>query len=218
MLSIIISIIIYLFVIVFLSYLGYKRTRNVEDYLIAGRRIHPFVMALSYGATFISTSAIVGFGGAAAQPGMGLLWLTFFNFFVGIFIAFVFFGKRTRRMGKNLNSKTFPEFLGLRYKSRFMQVFAGIVIFLFMQIYISAVLKGGVDFIQGYFGIPFEISLLFFSVIVAIYVLMGGLKGIMYAYAFQGSIMFAGMTFPDAIYLCKTWRCYISPSAAYAII
>jgi SSS family solute:Na+ symporter len=195
MLPIIITIIVYLFAIVFLSYLGYKRTHNVEDYLIAGRKIHPFVMAMSYGATFISTSAIIGFGGAAGQFGMGLLWLTFLNIFMGIFIAFVFFGKRTRKMGKNLNSNTFPELLGLRYKSRFMQMFAGIIIFLFMPIYISAVLKGGVDFIQGYFGIPFEISLLFFSAIVALYVLMGGLKGIMYTDAFQGSVMFAGMTF-----------------------
>ena len=52
-------------------------------------------MAMSYGATFASTSAIVGFGGNAGLFGMGLLWLTFFNIFVGIFIAFVFYGKRT---------------------------------------------------------------------------------------------------------------------------
>ena len=195
MLPTIISIVIYLFIIAYLSYMGYKRTNNVRDYLIAGRKIHPFVMALSYGATFISTSAIVGFGGAAGQFGMGLLWLTFLNIFMGIFVAFVFFGKRTRKMGQNLDSNTFPELLGLRYKSKFIQIFAGIIIFLFMPIYISAVLKGGVDFIQNYFGIPFEVSLLFFSIIVAIYVLMGGLKGIMYTDAFQGSIMFVGMAF-----------------------
>lgn len=32
-------------------------------------------MALSYGATFISASAIVGFGGVAATFGMGIQWL-----------------------------------------------------------------------------------------------------------------------------------------------
>jgi len=188
-------IIIYLFIIAFLGYLGFKRTKTSADYLVAGRQIHPLVMALSYGATFISTSAIIGFGGAAGQLGMGLLWLTFLNIFVGIFVAFLFFGKRTRQMGHNLDAHTFPELLGLRYNSKFMQGFAGIIIFLFMPIYAASVLKGGVDFIQSYFGISYQVSLLFFVAIVAIYVFMGGLKGVMYTDAFQGLIMFVGMVF-----------------------
>ena len=191
----IVIVLIYLFITAFLGYLGFKRTKTSADYLVAGRQIHPLVMALSYGATFISTSAIVGFGGAAGQLGMGLLWLTFLNIFVGIFIAFIVFGKRTRQMGHNLNAHTFPELLGLRYESKFMQGFAGVIIFLFMPIYSAAVLKGGVDFIQSYFGIPFQVSLLFFVAIVAVYVFMGGLKGVMYADAFQGLIMFVGMVF-----------------------
>ncbi len=110
-------IIVYLLIVAFLGYLGYRRTHGASDYLLAGREIHPFVMALSYGSTFISTSAIVGFGGAAGVFGMGLLWLTVLNIFVGIFIAFVFFGKRTRKMGYHLDAHTFPEFLGRRYQS-----------------------------------------------------------------------------------------------------
>ena len=100
-------------------------------------------MALSYGATFISTSAIVGFGGAAGQFGMGVLWLTFLNIFAGIFIAFVVFGKRTRKIGRNLDAHTFPELLGLRFRSRFIQGFAGSIILVFMPIYAASVIKGG---------------------------------------------------------------------------
>jgi SSS family solute:Na+ symporter len=81
-----IIILIYLFITAFLGYMGYKRTKTSADYLVAGRQTNPLIMALSYGATFISTSAIIGFGGAAGQLGMGLLWLTFLNIFVGIFI------------------------------------------------------------------------------------------------------------------------------------
>lgn len=190
-----IIILIYLFIVAYLAYLGYKGTKTSADYLVAGRQIHPLIMALSYGATFISTSAIVGFGGAAGQLGMGLLWLTFLNIFVGIFVAFVVFGKRTRKMGHNLDAHTFPELLGRRYDSKFIQGFAGIIIFIFMPIYAAAVVKGGADFIQSYFGIPYQVSLLFFVAIVAIYVWMGGLKGVMYTDAFQGLVMFAGMAF-----------------------
>ncbi len=53
----------YLAITVALGYLGYRQTKTSEDYLLAGRKRHPMVIALSYGATFISTSAIIGFGG-----------------------------------------------------------------------------------------------------------------------------------------------------------
>jgi SSS family solute:Na+ symporter len=191
----IIVVLIYLFVITYLGYLGYKHTKSSEDYLIGGRKIHPLIMALSYGSTFISTSAIVGFGGAAGTLGMGLLWLTFLNIFMGIFIAFIVFGKRTRQMGHNLDAHTFPELLGMRFNSKFIQGFAGGIIFLFMPIYAAAVLKGGSDYIQSHFGISYEVSLFFFAAIVAIYVWMGGIKGVMYTETFQGAIMFIGMIF-----------------------
>ncbi len=189
----IIVVLIYLFLVVFLGWLGYMRTKSATDYLIAGRTIHPFVMAMSYGATFISTSAIVGFGGAAGLFGMSLLWLTFLNIFVGIFIAFVFLAPKARKMGHNLDAHTFPEFLGKRYQSKFIQVFAGIVIFLFIPLYAAAVLIGGCLFIETQFGIPYNVALLVFSIIIAAYVVMGGLKGVMYSDALQGTIMFVGM-------------------------
>ena len=189
----IVVVLIYLFMVIFLGWLGFKQTKSAADYLIAGREVHPFVMAMSYGATFISTSAIVGFGGVAGLFGMSLLWLTFFNIFVGIFIAFVFLAPRARRMGHHLDAHTFPEFLGRRFQSKFLQVFSGVVIFLFIPLYAAAVLIGGCVYISNQFGISYEAAVLIFSVIIAAYVVVGGLKGVMYSDALQGTIMFLGM-------------------------
>jgi SSS family solute:Na+ symporter len=190
-----IVVVIYLFVIGYLGYYGYRRTKNALDYLVAGRNIHPFIMALSYGATFISTSAIVGFGGAAGLFGMGLLWLTFLNIFMGIIIAFIVFGKRCRKMGHNLDAHTFPELLGRRYQSTFVQGFGGLIIFLFMPLYAAAVLIGAARFIETTFPnyINYNVALLIYTLIICAYVLAGGLKGVMYTDALQGGIMFVGM-------------------------
>ncbi|MDI9431657.1 MAG: sodium:solute symporter family protein [Planctomycetota bacterium] len=189
----ILVVLLYLLLVVFLGWLGYTRTKTAADYLVAGRKTHPFVMAMSYGATFISTSAIVGFGGVAGLFGMSVLWLTFCNIFVGIFIAFVLLAPAARRMGHRLDAHTFPELLARRFDSRFIQVFAGLVIFLFIPLYAAAVLIGGCEFISTQFGIDYNVALLVFSVIIAAYVVMGGLKGVMYSDALQGSIMFVGM-------------------------
>ena len=189
----IVLVIVYLMVTGYLGYLGYRQTKTAADYLVAGRSANPVVMALSYGATFISTSAIVGFGGVAASFGMGLLWLTVLNISVGIFIAFVFLGNPTRRMGHHLDAHTFPELIAKRYNSRFLQVVCALIIFCFMPLYAMAVMVGGAEFIGPIFHISYDSALYIFAVIVAAYVIAGGLKGVMLTDALQGGIMLIGM-------------------------
>lgn len=188
-----IIIIIYLALVIYAGYVAWRRTKTADDYMVAGRETHPFIMALSYGATFISTAAIVGFGGTAGVYGMGLLWLTFLNILVGIFIAFVFFGKRTRKIGHNLGALTFPEFLSKRFDSKFIQYFSGAVIFLGMPLYASVVLIGMARFVETSLSIDYNIALIVLALIVALYVIFGGIRGVMYTDALQGSIMFGGM-------------------------
>jgi SSS family solute:Na+ symporter len=183
----------YTLIIAYLGWLGYKKTRTAADYLVGGREIHPVLMALAYGSTFISTSAIVGFGGAAGLFGMGLLWLTFLNIFFGIFIAFVVFGRATRRIGAQLDAHTFPELLGRRFESRFIQGFAGFVIAILMPLYAAAVMIGGARFVEVQLKLDYALALFIFAVVVAAYVFFGGLKGVIYTDAFQGGLMFIGM-------------------------
>ena len=146
----------YLLSLVYLGFLGYKKTTNTSDYLVGGRQMNPIVMALSYGATFISASAIVGFGGVAAAFGMGIQWLCFLNMFIGVVIAFIFFGLRTRRMGAKLNVSTIPQLLGRHFRSRNIQVFIAAVIFVGMPLYAAVVMKGGAVFIEQIFQIDFK--------------------------------------------------------------
>jgi SSS family solute:Na+ symporter len=186
-------LIVYLLAVGYLGYQGYRQTKTASDYLVAGRNANPVVMALSYGATFISTSAIVGFGGAAANLGMGVLWLTVLNIFVGIFIAFVVLGNPTRRMGHHLDAHTFPELMGKRYDSRAIQLICALIIFCLMPLYAMAVMIGGAEFIGPIFHISYDAALYLFAAIVAAYVIAGGIKGVMLTDALQGAIMLLGM-------------------------
>lgn len=205
-------VVIYLIITGILGYIGFRGSKTTTDYLLGGRKIHPMIMALSYGATFISTSAIVGFGGAAAVYGMGILWLTFLNIFFGIFIAFVFFGLRTRKMGHNLDAHTFPELLAKRFDSKSLQLMCGALIFIAMPLYAGSVIIGGVNYVSTTLKINVDIALLFFVAIVAVYVIMGGMKGVMYTDAFQGSLMFLGMVF----FLVYTYFILGGPGKAHA--
>ena len=190
-----IVVIIYMFLVAYLGYLGYKATKNASDYLLGGRNVNPVIMALSYGATFISASAIVGFGGIAATFGMGIQWLCLLNMFMGVVIAFIVFGRKTRKMGAEHNAKTFPQLLGMHYKSRAIQIFIASIIFIGMPLYAAVVMKGGAVFIEQMFDIDLHVALLAFTLIVAAYVISGGIKGVLYTDALQAVIMFVCMLF-----------------------
>ena len=192
-LTLLIVVVIYVVLVVWMGYLGYSRTKNSTDFLLGGRSINPIVMALSYGATFISTSAIVGFGGFSATFGMGIQWLCMLNMLTGVIIAFIFFGKRTRRLGAKHNARTFSQLLGFHYNSRHIQIFIATIIFIGMPMYAAVVMKGGAVFIEEIFHIDYNIALLIFTLVVAGYVISGGIKSVLYTDALQGVIMFLSM-------------------------
>jgi SSS family solute:Na+ symporter len=193
-------IVLYVGVIGYLGWRGFRKTHNSGDYLLAGRKTNPFVMAMSYGAAFISTSALVGFGGVAGQFGMGLLWLVFMNIAIGVVVAFIFFGRRTRSIGAALGANTFPDFIGKRFRSNGLKIFIAAIIFLFIPLYSSVVLIGGARFLEEVMSLPYAWALGIFALVVAIYVIFGGLKGVMYVDALMGTVMICGMLL--LLFLC----------------
>ncbi len=186
--------VVYLAILVGLGYLGYKRTKGADDFMLAGRKVHPALIALSYGATFISTAAIIGFGGQASKLGLGLMWLVFMNIALGIFIAFIVFGKRTRAVGSRLQARTFPDLLGKVYNSKFLRYASAIIIVIGMPLYTSAVMIGAARFIEISFAIDYNTVLFAFAAVTALYVIIGGLLAVIYTDSFQAVLMIIGMT------------------------
>jgi SSS family solute:Na+ symporter len=180
-------------VFVFLGYLGYKKTKTAEDYYVAGRKMGPIVIAFSYGATFISAVALIGFSGIASIYGLSLLWLAFLNIFIGVLIAFIFYGFRTRKMGISLKAVTLPEMLGNRFNSKKLQASSGLIIAVFMIFYTTAVFLAISSLFEVTFGIPYWACVVIFTFVVGIYLVVGGLYAVMWTHAIQGILMLVGM-------------------------
>jgi len=180
-----------------LGYYGYKNTRNSEQFMLGRNKTSPVIIALSYGATFLSASAIIGFGGQAAVHGMSILWLCFLNLFIGLVVAFVVFGPRTRKLGTKLGASTFADLLGKIYRSKGIRAFTAILIIVMMPIYCAAVLKGAVNSLSVITGLTqyYDVVLVVLALVVALYVVYGGIIAVMYNDALQAAIMFIGMAF-----------------------
>ncbi len=190
-----IMLVIFAVVTVLLGYFGYKNTKGNSDFLLGRSKTNPLIIGLSYGATFLSASAVIGFGGQAATHGLTVMWLCFLNLFVGLFVAFLVFGPRTRRIGKKLGAQTFADLLGKMYHSKGIRAFTAILIIVMMPIYCAAVLKGGVNSVAVITGLTdyYDAILVILSIIVGVYVVYGGIIAVMYNDALQAGVMFAGM-------------------------
>ena len=178
---------------IYLGWRGYKSTKNNDEFLVGRRKMSPLIIALSYGATFLSTSAIVGFGGMSAKYGLVMIWLMVLCILVGTIIAFAVFGKRTRRIGRELGAFSFPDMMGKIFKSKSIRTFNAALILVGMPIYCAAVLVGGVNFISVTIDVNRDIVLIALSLVVALYVTYGGIIAVMYNDALQAAIMFIGM-------------------------
>lgn len=188
-------VVVFAVVTVALGIYGYRNTKDNNEFLLGRNKTSPLIIGLSYGATFLSASAVVGFGGQSATHGLTVMWLCFLNLFVGLLVAFVVFGPRTRRVGRKLGASTFADLLGKMYDSKGIRGFTAVLIIIFMPIYCAAVLKGGVNSVAVLTGLTdyYDVILIVISVIVGLYVIFGGIIAVMYNDALQAGIMFVGM-------------------------
>ena len=117
-----------------------------------------------YLATFLDGPALVGLSDYCSRH----------------FCFVCLFGARTRAMGCRMQAHTFPELLSKGYDSRFLHIFAAIVILIFMPLYTPVVSMGAAKVIEITFQVRYDVALFMFCSIVPLYVTMGGFKGVMY--------------------------------------
>ena len=190
-------------VTIVLGLYGYRNTKRNQHFLLGRNKATSALIALSYGATFLSTSAIIGFGGQAATHGLTLLWLCFLNLALGLLVPFIIFAPRVRKIGRALGASTFADLLGKIYKSKGIRLFTALLVIIMMPIYAAAVLKGGVNALAVTTGMMdmYDIILIIVAIIVGLYVVYGGIIAVMYNDVLQAAVMLVGMIIIFAVTL-----------------
>ena len=97
--------------------------------------------------------------------------------FLGIFIAFVVFGKRTRAMGHKLGAHL-PRIHRPALRVEVPPFASAALIFIGMPLYAGAVMLGGVSFLTVAARLVAKHGAADVVVIVGLYVMMGGMKGV----------------------------------------
>jgi len=183
----------YLILLVVMGVLMGRRTRNAEDFYIGGRQVGPWVTAFSFVAAYFSSVVIVGGGAFGYRFGMSTLWVGASNVLIGCTLAWIVLGRRLWQFTKRLDTMTIPGFIGKRYGARDAEVFAAIIIFIFMIVYNVSVLVGMGKIMEGLMGIPYTSGVLVAGLIILIYVSIGGYLAVVWTSFVQAWIMIFGL-------------------------
>ncbi len=171
-----------------------RHATNVNDFVLGGRGVGPWLTAFAYGTSYFSAVVFIGYAGQFGwKYGLASTWIGIGNALIGSLLAWVILGRRTRVMSKHLYSATMPEFFGSRFHSQGMKIAASLIIFVFLIPYTASVYNGLSRLFGMAFDIPYSVCVMGMAVLTAVYVILGGYMATAINDFIQGIIMLAGI-------------------------
>ena len=117
-LGIVIAIVVYLAGLLVMGATFAKENHTVGDYYLGGRKLGPFVTAMSAEASDMSSWLLMGLPGIAYASGICDVFWTALGLGIGTYLNWLFVAKRLRNYSEKNNSVTIPDFFEHRFRDR----------------------------------------------------------------------------------------------------
>ncbi|WP_294376743.1 sodium/proline symporter PutP [uncultured Clostridium sp.] len=184
---------LYLFVMLLIGWYFYKKTKNLSDYTLGGRKLGYWGTSISAQASDMSGWLLLGLPGAAFLSGLsGSVWMAG-GLAIGTYLNWRIIAKKLRvDTQKYSNSITIPSYLENRFgdKSRILKVASSIFIILFFLPYTASGFVSGGKLFTTVFGTPYIVSVIICAIVVVSYTYLGGFMAVCYTDIIQGLMMF----------------------------
>lgn len=171
-----------------------KKATNVNDFVLGGRSVGPWVTAFAFGTSYFSSVVFVGYAGQFGwKYGLASTWIGLGNALIGSLLAWVVLGRRTRVMSQKLESATMPDFFGKRFDSKALKLAASAIVFVFLIPYTASIYNGLSRLFAMAFDIPYAACIITMAVLTGVYVILGGYMATAINDFIQGIIMLIGI-------------------------
>lgn len=190
-----IAMVIYFVAMIMIGLWAYVRTNDIDDYMLAGRDLNPFVAALSAGASDMSGWLLMGLPGALYASGLVEAWIAV-GLTVGALINWLVVAPRLRTYTEVAgNAITIPSFLDNRLHDtrHLMRWTAGVIILVFFTFYVSSGMVAGGKFFESSFGMDYRLGMTLVAAITVLYTLVGGFLAVSWTDLVQGLMMVAAL-------------------------
>ena len=174
---ILIAIVFYLGLVLYIGYRCSKKNKNTDDFYLGGRKLGPFVTAMSAEASDMSSYLLMGIPGLAYLSGIADAGWTIIGLAVGTYLNFLIVAKKLRRYSKIAdNAITLPQFFKNRYhdSSNALLYIAAIVIVVFFIPYTASGFAACGKLFSSLFGVNYMAAMIVSAIVIVGYTTLGG--------------------------------------------
>jgi len=181
---------LYALILVFITLRSWRRTRDAQDYILAGSNIGVALGFLTFSATLFSTFTLLGMPDFFRTHGVGA-WIFLAVSDGAMAFLIVWFGFRLRRRAAQRGFRGVAGLLADVYGSRWAGVIYFGAIFIFLTPYVAIQIRGIGIFMSGTFPglLPLWAWASLVVIALVIYSEIGGLRAIIYSDAMQGLLL-----------------------------
>lgn len=172
-----------------------RHASDVNGFVLGGRSVGPWLTAFAFGTSYFSAVIFVGYAGQFGwRFGLASTWVGLGNAFIGSLLPWAILGRRTRVMTQHLNSRTMPDFFGLRFLSPGLKTVAALIVFVFLIPYTASLFNGlSRLFTMAFPQIDYAWCVIVMAVLTGVYVIIGGYMATAINDFIQGVIMIVGI-------------------------
>ena len=194
MLTKVIFLVIFFGIMIAVGVISRKHATNVNDFVLGGRSVGPWLTAFAYGTSYFSAVVFVGYAGQFGYKyGLASTWIGIGNAMIGSLLAWVILGRRTRVMTKHLSAATMPDFFGKRFESNALRIAASVISFIFLIPYTASVYNGLSRLFGMAFDVPYAVCVIAMAALTGVYVVLGGYMATAINDFIQGIVMLFGI-------------------------
>jgi len=181
---------LYLLLIILIGVLSNKFINSQLDFLLAGRRLGPWVTAFSERASGESAWLLLGLPGAAIAVGYGEIWAVI-GIISGIILSWFLIAEKLRAETEKYEALTIPDYLHKKFNdtSGIIKIFSSVIIAVFFTFYVSAQFHGSGKILNTIFGIEPLYGISLGALVIILYTIMGGLLAVAWTDLVQGVLM-----------------------------
>ena len=165
---------------------------TTDDYLVAGRGMHPGLAALSAVSTWNSGYMFIGFIGFIYLQGYSAIWIAVVST-IGQFVAWMWLYKYIQKEGEERGIRSLTSLVSNTTGSPEAKV-AAVLSVIFLSIYAAAQLTAGGVALETMLNWAPTIGILIGFVLVVAYCYAGGIRASIWTDAAQSSVMIVGST------------------------
>ena len=175
-LGIVIAIVVYLAGLLVMGATFAKENHTVGDYYLGGRKLGPFVTAMSAEASDMSSWLLMGLPGIAYASGICDVFWTALGLGIGTYINWLFVDKRLRNYSEKNNSVTIPDFFEHRFrdKSHTLLLISSLIIVVFFIPYVGSGFAACGKLFSSLFGLDYTVAMIASAAVIIGYTATGG--------------------------------------------